>query len=279
MNGGPVGCVEQVLAQSRVPLSPIPRHPVAADPAGAAVDGGALAGLDEGKPLKHGPGRVAVGELSTVVGVSYWCVRAGSSASVTPGSVVMRHASSGMVLDVAIESADHDSRLMPSPAPAGSDDDAMVRYSVLSPRAIWWTAGLIVLVGLGMAVWLLLAFGEGGNQARNQLEAIKTAGTIVIGTGGAAALLLAARRQRTAEIALKQKDRDHVDAARAHALQERIAATTEADAAARRVTELYTTATAQLGSDKAPVRLAGLYALERLAQDNSSQRQTIVNVL
>jgi plasmid stabilization system protein ParE len=34
----------------------------------------------------------------------------------------------------------------------------------------------------------------------------------------------------------------------------------------------------QLGSDKALVRLAGLYALERLAQDNPVQRQTVVNV-
>lgn len=47
----------------------------------------------------------------------------------------------------------------------------------------------------------------------------------------------------------------------------------------RRITELYTKAADQLGSDKAPVRLAGLDALERLAQDNESQRQTIVNVL
>ncbi len=54
---------------------------------------------------------------------------------------------------------------------------------------------------------------------------------------------------------------------------------TRDDAAARRITELYTKAAEQLGSDKAPVRLAGLYALERLAQDNPAQRQTIVNVL
>ena len=51
------------------------------------------------------------------------------------------------------------------------------------------------------------------------------------------------------------------------------------DATERRVTELYTKAADQLGSDKAPVRLAGLYALERLAQDNPGQRQTIVDVI
>jgi hypothetical protein len=99
-----------------------------------------------------------------------------------------------------------------------------------------------------VATWLLLAYGQGDERARTQLEAIKTAGTIGVGTGGAAALLLAARRQRTAEIALKQKDRDQVH-------QERVAAATEADAAARRITELYTKAADQLGSDKAPVRL------------------------
>jgi hypothetical protein len=166
------------------------------------------------------------------------------------------------------------------PSAAGSDPEpsafaqpataptSEVRYSVLSPRAIWTAAALLLVVGIGMAVWLLSAYGRGGQQ----LEAIRTAGTIVVGTGGAAALLLAARRQRSTEIALKQKDRDQVH-------QQRVAATTELDAAERRVTELYTKAADQLGSDKAPVRLAGLYALERLAQNNLAQRQTIVNVL
>jgi uncharacterized protein YjbI with pentapeptide repeats len=54
---------------------------------------------------------------------------------------------------------------------------------------------------------------------------------------------------------------------------------TDRDATERRITELNTKAVEQLGSDKAPVRLGGLYALERLAQDNPSHRQTIVNVI
>jgi hypothetical protein len=49
--------------------------------------------------------------------------------------------------------------------------------------------------------------------------------------------------------------------------------------AIERVTDLYTKAADQLGSEKAPVRLAGMYALERLAQSTPEQRQTIVNVL
>src|SRR5208282_640951 len=51
------------------------------------------------------------------------------------------------------------------------------------------------------------------------------------------------------------------------------------DATEQRVSELYTKAVEQLGSAKAPARLGGLYALERLAQDNPAHRQTIVNVI
>lgn len=166
-----------------------------------------------------------------------------------------------------------------------------IQYTVLSPKAIKLWALLIIAAGLGMAVWLLLAFTSGDSEAnRNKLDAIRTAGTVVVGTGGAAALLLAARRQRASEIALKLKQRDQADVARTHALQERVAADNKAhqekiaadsrtDAAERRITELYLKAVEQLGSDKAPVRFGGLYALERVAQDNESQRQTIINVL
>jgi uncharacterized protein YjbI with pentapeptide repeats len=51
------------------------------------------------------------------------------------------------------------------------------------------------------------------------------------------------------------------------------------DATEPRITELYTKAVEQLGSDRAAVRLGGLYALERLAQDNPAHRQTIVDVI
>lgn len=147
--------------------------------------------------------------------------------------------------------------------------------------------GLIVL-GIGLAVVLLLLFGDGKHT--DQLDAVKTAGTIVLGTGGAAALWLAARRQRTGEIALNQKHVDQEATDRAFEFQrqiaeqnrlhlERVAAATEHDAAERRLTDLYVKAVEQLGSDKAAVRQGGMYALERVAQDNVAQRQTIVEVL
>jgi hypothetical protein len=98
----------------------------------------------------------------------------------------------------------------------------------------------------------------GGAEARVQLDAIRTAGTLVIGTGGAVALLLTARRQRYTELSLVHTDRDATE---------------------RRITELYTKAADQLGSAQAPVRLAGLYALERLAHRTVEHRQTIVDVI
>lgn len=173
---------------------------------------------------------------------------------------------------------------------AGVAEPEKVQFRVLSPVAIWVAAALIVLTGVGVAVWLLLVYGHAGSDAANQLDAIKTAGTVVVGTGGGAALLLAARRQRSAEIALKQKEWDQVAAARTLALQERVASenalhqvrvaeASEADAAERRITEQYTKAVELLGSGKAPARLGGLYALERLAQNNPDQRQVIIDVI
>ena len=43
--------------------------------------------------------------------------------------------------------------------------------------------------------------------------------------------------------------------------------------------KLYTKALEQLGSNQAPVRFSGLYALERLAQDKPAHRQAVVNVI
>ena len=111
---------------------------------------------------------------------------------------------------------------------------------------------------MAAVVWFVLLRRYGGQEAQVQLDAIRTAGTLVIGIGGAVALLLTARRQRYTELSLVHTTRDATE---------------------RRITELYTKAADQLGSEKAPVRLAGLHALERLAQNTPEQRQTIVDVI
>jgi hypothetical protein len=114
------------------------------------------------------------------------------------------------------------------------------------------------------------------------LDVLKLAASIAVGGGGLFALYLAARRQRTQELELEQRKQVQAHAeqvaetTRVHA--ERVAEATERDAAARRVTDLFTKSVEQLGSDKAAVRLGGMYALERLAQDNPEQRPTVVSV-
>ena len=143
---------------------------------------------------------------------------------------------------------------------------------VMPSWVIWAGAVMFPLLALGLMGLLLLHFGSGTPRDRIQLDVIKTAGGIVVGTGGAIALLLNARRQRSAEIALRLQDADV-------AQKELAAEDTRHDAKERRITELYNSAVEQLGSDKAPVRLGGLYALERLAQDNPGTRPTVVEVL
>ncbi|MFD0889575.1 pentapeptide repeat-containing protein, partial [Streptosporangium algeriense] len=87
---------------------------------------------------------------------------------------------------------------------------------------------------------------------------LRTALAAGAAVGAAVTLMLAFRRQHHQEVT---------------------AAHTTHDAVERRVTDLYTKAAEQLGHDAAAVRLAGLYALERLAQDSPGHRQTIVNVI
>lgn len=124
----------------------------------------------------------------------------------------------------------------------------------------WWTALVIVVpVVLLTAVSvtaLLLTIDV--TETAHRIELVKTGLAVGAGTGGVVALVLAGRRQWATE---------------------RNARATEHDAIERQVTELYTKAADQLGSEKAAVRLAGLYALERLGQNNPAQRETILNVI
>lgn len=131
----------------------------------------------------------------------------------------------------------------------------------VQPRLIswWWVLWALIAVALaiwGSTTWLLAQTTSTGAALR--IEAIKTGLSVGAGIGGVVALLLAVRRQW---------------------LGERAQVHTEEDARERRITELYTKAADQLGNERAPVRLAGLYALERLAQNNEDHRQTIVNVI
>lgn len=121
-----------------------------------------------------------------------------------------------------------------------------------------------VLVLTGIAILLLLVTTH-PTTAAERIDVVKTALSVGAGTGGVVALVLTGRRQWHVEQAQRATEKSHQAA--------------EHDATERRITELYGKAVEQLGSDKAPIRLGGLYALERLAQDNPGQRQTIVEVI
>ncbi|MBB5958428.1 uncharacterized protein YjbI with pentapeptide repeats [Saccharothrix tamanrassetensis] len=165
------------------------------------------------------------------------------------------------------------------------------------PRKVIATVAALIAtatIGLVVVLWWAGTAGLSGAELVNaRFNALRTGLSIGVGGGGLFALYLAWRRQHATEIGLVQKERDQADVARAYELQretaehtrqhaERVAATTERDAEARRITDLYAKSVEQLGSDKAPVRHGGLYALERLAQDHPDHpalRQTVANVL
>ncbi|MEU7453732.1 pentapeptide repeat-containing protein [Streptosporangium roseum] len=113
------------------------------------------------------------------------------------------------------------------------------------------------------------ASSQDTNPVQLRSEVLRTALAAGVGVGAAITLMLAFRRQRHQELTTLITSH----------YAERTAEHTEHDAIERRVTDLYTKAVEQLGSEKAAVRLGGLYALERLAQDNPAHRQTIVNVI
>ncbi|MEU1763118.1 pentapeptide repeat-containing protein [Micromonospora sp. NPDC005223] len=120
---------------------------------------------------------------------------------------------------------------------------------------------LVVLLGGGAAMWLLGVWSPQPQATlaagRFRLDQIKTALTVAAGLAAGVTLLMTLRRQ---------------------ALSERAQRFAESDALEQRTTTLYVAAADQLGSDKAAVRLAGLYALERLGQNNPKLRQTVIDV-
>ncbi|MCP9949326.1 pentapeptide repeat-containing protein [Actinomadura madurae] len=135
-------------------------------------------------------------------------------------------------------------------------------------------------VALLVAAWFLVSWLLGSPphakpkplETKDQLELLKLVFALVAGVGALVALVTAYRRQRIDEAASERAER-----IQAHA--ERVTRDAAHDATERRVTDLYGQAVEQLGHAKAPVRLGGLYSLERVAQDHARYRQTIVDVI
>jgi hypothetical protein len=126
---------------------------------------------------------------------------------------------------------------------------------------LWIVPALVAVAAIGIGVYYWADSYVGAVDAASvRVDVLRLSLTTAAGTGGGLALWLAFRRQRSTEITGR------------HTIH---------DATERRITELYTSATEQLGSDQPAVRLAGLYALERLGRDSEhpTLRQTIIDVL
>jgi uncharacterized protein YjbI with pentapeptide repeats len=153
----------------------------------------------------------------------------------------------------------------------------------------WFTTAAIisaVVVGGGLtALWLATAWADANTSGPGaadaaivsvRLDAIKTALTVSAGLGAGVTLLIALRRQSISERAQRYAEQAQEFTQAASDRSHQLAVD---DARERRITDLYVSAAELLGSDKAPVRLSGLYALERLGNDNPRFRQTVVNVI
>ncbi len=167
----------------------------------------------------------------------------------------------------------NDGTVMPRSKRRERAEATVTRLRPISPWLLLLAVVAIVAVTWPLTHWL---YGVAGDDPARRIEAIKTGLTVAAGTGGAFALLLAFRRQLATEIIATETQEVQE---REYEQRDRAADASERDAEQRRITELYTKAADQLGSDKTPVRLAGLHALERLAQNTPDQRQTIVDVI
>lgn len=111
-------------------------------------------------------------------------------------------------------------------------------------------------------------------------ELSRTAVPVAALVGGAAAIVVGIRRQRSTEKTVELTARTAQITADAYALDQKRAGREEVD----RLRDRYTTIAAQLGDDAAPVRLAGVYAMAALADDwitmgNHREAQVCIDVL
>lgn len=120
-------------------------------------------------------------------------------------------------------------------------------------------------------------------------DLLKLVFVVVAGVGGVGALVVAYRRQRVAEHAIALAEGDHqlaraadlraeIARALAQAADERAKVETDRNGV-RLFNERFAKASEQLGSEKAPSRLAGAYAMASLADDWIDGRQVCIDVL
>jgi hypothetical protein len=123
---------------------------------------------------------------------------------------------------------------------------------------LWWVVGAVtVAVILALGTWFVMdaaidSVTAPAELARLKIDALRTALAVFAGALGLYAFYISVRRQSLSE--------------REHNRQARVSEGLQRDAVERRITELYVRAAELLESDKVPVAIAGLYALERVGQ-------------
>src|SRR3954454_17543061 len=148
--------------------------------------------------------------------------------------------------------------------PVGVPDSGRYAPKLLPP---WLALLLITIVGIigGWALFVGLARLVGADVSfwqpkfgsvpqRALFDLVRSAATVAALVGGLYAILYTYRKQRVDEAAGHRAD-------------------------AEGLSKRYQDAAEQLGHDKAAVRLAGVYAMARLADEWPEQRQTCVDVL
>ncbi len=137
--------------------------------------------------------------------------------------------------------------------------------------------GLIVL--LSAAAWAAGGFPslrrDSEFTSATLFELLKLVFAVVGGIGGVVGLVMLYRKQRIAEAA---DERSHAAKLLADIADARAALAAERDVV-RLFNERFAKAAEQLGSDKAAIRLSGVYAMAGLADDWTHGRQTCIEVL
>ncbi|XVS67817.1 hypothetical protein ACQPYE_17765 [Actinosynnema sp. CA-299493] len=175
-----------------------------------------------------------------------------------------------------------------------------------------WTVLSYIVVGLLLAsgaLWAQLAWLDSQPlPSDKRVDAVLRAAALSVSTLGAVGAVfvayLAVRRQRTheqeletrraeldtrraevdvlhAELAQRDRAQEHTEQAAegTRELAKQVAIDTAIEAAARREADQFTQAISHLGSDAAPVRLAGLLTLEQLAQESDSRREAVLDLV
>lgn len=146
---------------------------------------------------------------------------------------------------------------------------------VSAPQKPWWWRWLgigVAVVVLGLVIWrvppLLYSHDTAAGPAARLAAETTTRTALIAATAGLVALWSVIVNSRNLQLAQRTLELNQ------EANRSTLDATREGQIADR-----YTKAIAQLGSEKLPVRLGGIYALERLAVDSERDHGTVVEVL